>query len=86
MDTGDVNGAAKEAAGNLKDMVGAAIGDPALQLSGKAKALCGRSQELIGDAAEVARDTISESPLLVLGAAVAVGFVLGTLWARSHQE
>lgn len=75
----------KEAVGNLKDTVGAAIGDPALRFSGKAKALCGQSQQLMGDAADVARDAISENPLVVLGAAVAAGFVFGALWAKARQ-
>ena len=74
-----------EATGELKDAVGAILDDPAMRISGKAKALCGESRQLMADAAIVARDVMSENPLLVLGATAAIGFVLGALWASGRN-
>jgi len=73
-------GIVDEATGKLKDAAGALLDDPAMRISGKAKALCGESQQLMADAA-VAREAISDNPLLALGAAAGIGFVLGALWA-----
>ena len=74
-----------EATGKLKDAAGAILDDPAMRISGKAKALCGESRQLMADAAVVARDVMSESPLLVLSATAGIGFVLGALWARGRD-
>lgn len=86
METTKVEGMAREAAGEAKQMAGDLLGDPGMQLSGKAKALCGRSQELMADAALVARDAMSDKPLVVLGAAIGIGFALGALWANNRDQ
>lgn len=79
--TTKAEGVIDEATGELKDAAGAVLNDPAMRISGKAKALCGESRQLIADAALVARDVMAEKPLLVLGATAGIGFVLGALWA-----
>jgi hypothetical protein len=56
-----------------------------MKLSGKAKALCGKSEQLVADAAVVAREAMAEKPLAVLGAAIGIGFALGTLWAWNRE-
>ncbi|WP_321921320.1 CsbD family protein [Paraburkholderia guartelaensis] len=80
-----VEGIAKEIAGEAQEKVGAALNDPAMELAGTAKVLCGESRQLVADAAVVAREAIAESPLRVLGITAAIGFALGLLWRRSRD-
>jgi len=75
----------REMAGNAQQAAGEMLGDAQMKLSGKAKALCGKSQQLVADAAVVARDTMADRPLAVLGAVVGIGFVLGALWAWNRE-
>lgn len=85
MNSTEPEGVAKEVVGEFKEKAGAVLGDPAMELSGKAKALCGQSQQMVADAAEVAREAIAESPLRVLAITLGVGVVLGALWSKSRS-
>ncbi|MCP3726276.1 DUF883 C-terminal domain-containing protein [Paraburkholderia sp. CNPSo 3272] len=85
MSSEKVEGVAKEIAGEAQEKVGAALGDPAMELAGTAKALCGESRQLVADAAVVAREAMAENPLRVLGITAAIGFALGLLWSRSRD-
>jgi len=85
METDKMVGGIREAAGGAQEAVGEMLGDASMKLSGKAKALCGKSQQLVADAAVVAREAMAEKPLAVLGAAIGIGFALGTLWAWNRE-
>jgi uncharacterized protein YjbJ (UPF0337 family) len=85
METTKAEGVIHEVAGGAQEAAGKILGDPGMQLSGKARALCGKSQQLAADTAVVAREAIAENPLAVLGAAVGIGFALGALWAWNRE-
>jgi uncharacterized protein YjbJ (UPF0337 family) len=85
METEKTVGMVREAAGGAQEAVGDMLGDASMQLSGKAKALCGKSQQLVADAAVVAREAMAEKPLAVLGAVVGIGFALGAVWAWNRE-
>ncbi|MCP3726267.1 CsbD family protein [Paraburkholderia sp. CNPSo 3272] len=85
METTKADGLVEEVAGSAKAAAGEVLGDPEMTLSGNAKALCGKSAQLLGDAADVARDALSESPMSVLGATFGIGLVIGALWAWNRH-
>ncbi len=85
METDKTTGMVREAAGGAQEALGDMLGDASMQLSGKAKELCGKSQQLVADAALVAREAMAEKPLAVLGVAVGVGIALGALWAWNRD-
>ena len=85
METDKTMGMVREAASGAQEALGDLLGDASMQISGKAKELCGKSQQLVADAALVARDAMAEKPLVVLGAAVGVGIALGALWAWNRD-
>ncbi|MEM5326347.1 CsbD family protein [Paraburkholderia sp. JHI2823] len=76
---------AREVAGEAKDLAGDVLDDPEMRLYGKAKALCGKSQRLAANAADAARDTVSENPLSMLGVAAGIGVLVGAWWAASRK-
>jgi uncharacterized protein YjbJ (UPF0337 family) len=85
METTKAEGIAREMAGDAQEAVGEILGDAGMQLSGQAKALCGKSQQLVADATVVAREAIADNPLAILGAAAGIGFALGALWAWNRE-
>ncbi|MEX3686479.1 CsbD family protein [Paraburkholderia sp. BR14263] len=85
MGTTKTEGRVRELAGDAQEAVGELLGDASTRLSGKAKALCGKSQQLATDAAVVTRETIADNPLATVGIAVGIGFALGALWGASRE-
>lgn len=85
METASTVGKVREMAGGAQEAIGEMLDDANMKLSGKAKELCGKSQQLMSDAAVVARDALAEKPLVVLGAAVGIGIALGALWAWNRD-
>jgi uncharacterized protein YjbJ (UPF0337 family) len=84
METTNAEGTLREVSGHVQEAVGGLLGDTGAQLSGKAKELGGKAQKLSADFAEIVRDTTAERPLMALGIAAAVGFVLGMLRAANR--
>ncbi len=82
VDTNQAEGLAKDTVGKLQDGMGGLLGDSATQAKGKAKQFAGQAQEYYGDTLDSVRDVASDQPLLALGMAVGVGFILGALLAR----
>lgn len=85
MEAARTEGIARQMAGAAQEAVGEMLGDGSTQLSGKAKELCGKSQQLMADAAVVAREAMADRPLAVLGAALGIGIALGALWAWNRE-
>jgi uncharacterized protein YjbJ (UPF0337 family) len=86
MDTTRAEGAVREAVGNAQDTIGEVIGDASMQLSGKAKELRGKAQQLCVDSAAITRDSIVEKPLTALAVTAAVSFALGALWSWNRGD
>ena len=82
VDTNEVKGTVQDGIGKLQDGMGGVLGDTGMQAKGKAKQFAGQAQEYYGDTLDSVRDVASDQPLLTLGVAVGVGFVLGALLAR----
>ena len=82
VDTNEAEGTVKDTVGKLQDGMGGLLGDTGMQARGKAKQFAGQAQEYYGDTLDTVRDVASDQPLLALGVAVGVGFVLGALLAR----
>ncbi len=82
VDTNEVKGTVKDSVGKLQDGMGGVLGDTGMQAKGKAKQFAGQAQEYYGDTLDSVRDVASDQPLLTMGIAVGVGFVLGALLAR----
>lgn len=82
---GSQEGSLTQAAGEVKDKLGALADSTRVQVTGKARELYGHSQQLAGDAAAAARATVVENPLLVLAATAAAGFAVGALWAWRRE-
>ena len=82
VDTNEAEGAVKDTVGKLQDGMGGVLGDTGMQAKGKAKQFAGQAQEYYGDTLDTVRDVASDQPLLALGVAVGVGFILGALIAR----
>ncbi|WP_322057360.1 glycine zipper domain-containing protein [Paraburkholderia sp. J63] len=79
------SGMLHEAAGGAKALAGDLLGDQEMQVSGRVKALCGKSQRLASNAADATRDTIAENPLMALGVAAGIGLICGALWAWKRE-
>lgn len=75
-------GKAKRVLGQIEGAAGEIFGDTGTQLSGNARALAGKTQEAYGEALDQVRDVTTSNPILVLAAAVAVGFAFGALFTR----
>jgi uncharacterized protein YjbJ (UPF0337 family) len=86
MESTKAEGVVREAVGTVQETVGSVIGDASAQLSGRAKALCGKTQQLYADAVDVARDSIVEKPMATLAIAAVAGFALGALWASNRGD
>lgn len=82
MNEDQVEGTANKVAGRIQDAAGAFIGDPDLQLEGKARAAAGDVQAKAGDAVERLRDWTADRPLSAVLITASVAFVLGRLTAN----
>ncbi|KQS05069.1 general stress protein CsbD [Sphingomonas sp. Leaf357] len=86
MDTHEITGGIKQAAGTVEESFGRATGDRATELSGAARKVAGQVEGAYGDAVDITRSTIGHSPLLSLGLTAVAAFTLGALvsgFARS---
>ena len=79
MDTNQLDGTLKDAAGKVQDAVGGLNGDLELQAEGKARQLAGKAQAKYGDSVEQIAQTARNNPLGALVIALGVGFLLGRL-------
>ncbi|QYD67056.1 CsbD family protein [Paraburkholderia edwinii] len=86
METSKIEGTLQKSAGYVEKTLGDALGDTSAQVSGKAKELTGKAQKLYGDVRGVVKDSTAERPLMALGIAVGIGFVLGMLRAANRTE
>jgi uncharacterized protein YjbJ (UPF0337 family) len=60
MDKDRVAGAAKQAAGGVKEAVGKALGDRTMEVEGQAKKTEGKVQNAVGGAKDAAREMLGE--------------------------
>jgi uncharacterized protein YjbJ (UPF0337 family) len=79
MNTNQLDGTLKDAAGKVQDAVGGLTGDLDLQAEGKARQLAGKAQAKYGDSVEQIAQTARNNPLGALVLAVGIGFLLGRL-------
>lgn len=79
MNTNQLDGTLKDAAGKVQDAVGGLTGDLDLQAEGKARQVAGKAQAKYGDSVEQIAQTARNNPLGALVIAVGVGFLLGRL-------
>jgi uncharacterized protein YjbJ (UPF0337 family) len=79
MNSDQIDGTLKDAAGKVQDAVGGLTGDLDLQAEGKARQLAGKAQAKYGDSMEQIAETARNNPLGALVIAVGVGFLLGRL-------
>jgi ElaB/YqjD/DUF883 family membrane-anchored ribosome-binding protein len=82
METSKSEGTLQQSAGHKEET----LGDTGAQVSGKAKELSGKAQKLYGDVRGIARDSAAERPLMALGIAAGIGFVLGMLRAANRAK
>jgi len=93
MDENTVDGAVTEGMGKLKDAAGGLTGDTSLQGEGKFDQLSGKAQRQFGDTIDDAQDqletavsAIRDRPLVAIGIATGVGFLLGLLLIPSRKD
>jgi uncharacterized protein YjbJ (UPF0337 family) len=86
METTKLEGTLREAAENAKDTVGNLTGEFNMQVSGKAKALCGSAKQACADAATLTRDSVFDRPLTTLAVVATTGFLLGVLWKLNRAD
>ena len=79
MDTHQVTGGIKQAAGSIEESFGNLTGDRSTEVSGAVRKVAGQIEGTYGDAVDAARATVEDSPLLALGLTAIVGFALGAL-------
>jgi uncharacterized protein YjbJ (UPF0337 family) len=79
MNSNQLDGTMKDAAGKVQDAVGGLTGDLDLQAEGKARQLAGKAQATYGDSVEQVAEAARQNPLGALLIAVGVGFLLGKL-------
>lgn len=79
MNSNQLDGTLKDAAGKVQDAVGGLTGDLDLQAEGKARQIAGKAQAKYGDSVEQIAQTARNNPLGALVIAVGVGFLLGRL-------
>jgi len=87
VDKNRIEGAAKEAIGNVEDAVGGLTGDAETQAAGKTRQAAGKFQNAYGKAFDEVRnaskhviETSREQPIAALLVALAVGFFLGRVF------
>jgi uncharacterized protein YjbJ (UPF0337 family) len=59
--TDKIKGVANEAAGNFKQGVGKAVGNPKLQVEGAAQKVKGEAQQTVGKAKDAVKNVIDKS-------------------------
>ncbi len=82
MDSNKIEGVTDQVSGKIKEGIGSVMGDSATEASGKAQQFGGQAQSAYADAIDTVRDLTADQPLLAVGVAVGIGFVLGALLAR----
>ena len=82
MSATQVEGTIRNVAGKAEEAVGSMTGDTATEMRGKARQVAGEAQRTVGEAVETVRGMASDQPLIALGIAAGVGFVLGMLMSR----
>jgi uncharacterized protein YjbJ (UPF0337 family) len=85
MERTHTKGIIQEAAGGVQARAGDLLGDADMEVAGRVKALCGKSQRFASHAAGATRETIGKNPLMALGMAVGIGLACGALWARKRE-
>lgn len=79
MNSNQLEGSVKDAAGKVQDAVGGLTGDVDLQAEGKARQIAGKAQAAYGDGVEQVAEAARNNPLGALLIALGVGFLLGKL-------
>jgi uncharacterized protein YjbJ (UPF0337 family) len=79
MNTSQIEGTVKDAAGKVQDAVGGLTGDAQLQAEGKVRQLAGKAQATYGDSVDQVAEAARNNPIGALLIAVGVGFLLGKL-------
>lgn len=79
MNSNQLEGTVKDAAGKVQDAVGGLTGDLDLQAEGKVRQLAGKAQAKYGDGVDHVAETARNNPIGALLIAVGVGFLLGKL-------
>lgn len=89
MDENQVDGTVQDVAGKVQNAAGGLMGDSKTQAEGKAREIGGKLQQNYGAAADQVKDyastlsdRIQEQPLIAVGIAAAVGYLLGTIGKR----
>lgn len=75
-------GAFQRVAGKAQDALGEVAGDKSLQADGKIREAQGAVQQSYGQALDEIRELAVKHPLGLVGGVAAVGFLLGTIFAR----
>ncbi|KXU83861.1 general stress protein CsbD [Paraburkholderia monticola] len=86
METRKEEGTLQEMTGSAQQAAGDLLGDVGAQVSGAAKELSDKAQQLYADFADVVRESTVERPFAALAIAAGVGFVLGTLHAATRSR
>jgi uncharacterized protein YjbJ (UPF0337 family) len=86
METTKGEGTLREMAGDVQQAAGNLLGDASAQVSGTAKELSGKAQQLYADFTDVVRESTVERPFATLAIAAGVGFVLGALRAANRSR
>lgn len=74
-----IEGAVRKGVGRVQDAVGGLTGDGSTQARGKANEAAGSAQNAFGKVVGQAEDLARDQPLVAVGAAFAVGVVVGLL-------
>ena len=82
MSATQAEGTIRNVAGKAEEAIGSMTGDTSTEMRGKARQVAGQAQEAYGEAVETVRHATTDQPLIALGLAAGVGFVLGMLMAR----
>ncbi len=82
MSATQAEGSIHDVAGKAEEATGAMTGDTATEMRGKARQVAGQAQTAVGEAVETVRGMTTDQPLIALGVAAGVGFLLGMLIAR----
>ncbi len=77
-----VNGAADQGVGRVREAAGALLGDLKIEAQGRAQQLRGQAESLYGDTMERLNTVTHERPAVALGTALGIGVIIGILLAR----
>jgi ElaB/YqjD/DUF883 family membrane-anchored ribosome-binding protein len=86
METTKVEEPQQARAGDVPQPASDLGGDVSTQVSGTAKELSGKAQQLYADFTDVVRESTVERPFAALAIAAGVGFVLGALHATTRSR